>query len=90
MKLPTLNLQTYSNVNIPYDTRSSQLGDEAEKKVLTNKHEKKSAGTGFRHITFAILGSNLIKHLQVHITNLKKWLHQLVSFIKLTPVELVL
>lgn len=32
MKLPTLNLQTYFNVNIPYDTRSSQLDDEAEKK----------------------------------------------------------
>ena len=46
-----------------------------KKKVLTNKHEKKSAGTGFRHITFAILGSNLIKHLQVHIMNFKKWLH---------------
>lgn len=77
MKLPTLNLQTYFNVNIPYDTRSSQVGNEAEKTVLTNKHEKKSAGTGFRHITFVILGSNLIKHLQVQCTNLKKWLTNL-------------
>jgi len=75
MKLPTLNLQTYFKINIPYDTKSSQLGNVAEKTVLTNKHEKTSAGTGFKHITFAILGSNLIKHLQVQFTNLKKWLH---------------
>ena len=63
MKLPTLDLQTYFKVNIPYHTRSSQLGNATEKKVLTNKHEKKPAGTGFKPMTFAILESNLIKHL---------------------------